>query len=545
MQKYKSNLTSVSGAAVRGASITVLDESGANASIFLDRDGTLPAGNPLKTAQDGTFEFYASNGRYSLRTDSSGLNVLEEDVIMLLDPDQAAESGPIGDAIKGAQEFTAYGGSDPTTVQKQLLGQNDEAPVSRGFWADDPSGANIHRFRDRSFFGDGVKHSGRRIAPLGESWLTKYGANYFEKNSYNIMLSEEDRGRCPLIVGCYTGPDETVSNYNMGFGAVTVNRGVGTMGRAAYLEAFHFGDALQSLGLEIQVGNYSNESRSANPYLGSGNADGLTLGAESGYGYVVGDSNTPIPAPTGPAGTAIFVKAGTGSEAFRRYRQGLLFSTGSLFRGTDGLNGNALAIGLAQGHELAWYASSTMKAVTVRSDITAIAGDGVGIIFKNASVQVVGNAESPLASFTHDKVGAGGVNYVDLKNARVNVYPQLTATGADTNIGIDFRSKGTGPLRFFTRGGAGEELRLQSVVAAAVNFVAINGQSAGSAPRITVLGADANIDLELSGKGAGVVKLGYGSLASANAAAFTADRCIPIKDASGNTFYVPAKNSAW
>lgn len=104
MQKYKSNLTSVSGAAVRGASITVLDESGAIASIFLDRSGALPAGNPLKTAQDGTFEFYAANGRYSLRTDSSGLNVLEEDVILMFDPDDATASGPIADAINEAKD---------------------------------------------------------------------------------------------------------------------------------------------------------------------------------------------------------------------------------------------------------------------------------------------------------------------------------------------------------------------------------------------------------------------------------------------------------
>lgn len=104
MQKYKSNLTSVSGAAVRGASVTVLDESGATASIFLDRAGILPAGNPLKTGQDGTFEFYAANGRYSLRTDSSGLNVLEEDVILMFDPDDATVSGPIADAIQDAKD---------------------------------------------------------------------------------------------------------------------------------------------------------------------------------------------------------------------------------------------------------------------------------------------------------------------------------------------------------------------------------------------------------------------------------------------------------
>lgn len=104
MQKYKSNLTSVSGAAVRGASVTVLDESGALASIFLDRAGTLPAGNPLTTSQDGTFEFYAANGRYSLRTDSSGLNVLEEDVILLFDPDTSFTQEGTGAITKDSQD---------------------------------------------------------------------------------------------------------------------------------------------------------------------------------------------------------------------------------------------------------------------------------------------------------------------------------------------------------------------------------------------------------------------------------------------------------
>ena len=126
MQKYKSNLTSVSGAAVRGASITVLDESGATASIFLDRAGDLPAGNPLKTAQDGTFEFYAANGRYSLRTDSSGLNVLEEDVILMFDPDDAAVSGPIADAIQDAKDSADQAQQSAANAQDSA----DEAQAS-------------------------------------------------------------------------------------------------------------------------------------------------------------------------------------------------------------------------------------------------------------------------------------------------------------------------------------------------------------------------------------------------------------------------------
>ena len=690
MQKYKSNITTTSGAAVRNVPVHVLAEDGSPAAIFLDRAGTVSASNPLITAADGTFYFYAVNGRYSLRTTVDGVTITDDDVVLMMDPAEITVAGPIAEAVAAAQAAATaaetavadsgipvlvssaqnavvdanaaldqaiassnsaalsktdadaardasvaaknaasatlaeihnhyYGplASDPVTrpdgsaVQVgdeyqnttthvrmvyadgawrdvsaaaislrtdrsilsypdyttataaaatlpdgQLLhvadtgveytAQSGVLATKTGFWADVlPGGAQIFKSVGRHFYGDGAKNTGRKTAPLGGSWLTKYGANYFEKNSYNIMLSEEDQGKCPLLVGCYTGPSETVSNYNMGFGAVTVNRGQGTMGRAAYLEAMHFGSANQTLGMEIQVGNYSDASRSANPYEGQGNADGLMLSVEAGYGYVTGDENTPVPDPTGPAGTAIFMKGASGSGAFRRWRQGILFGQYSLYRGSDGLTGNALAIGMAQGHEVSWFASSALVGAKLRSDVTAVAGDGVGIIFKNSSVQIVGNAESPLASFTHDKVGAGGVNYVDLKNARANVFPQLTATGSDTNIGIDFRSKGTGVLRFFTRGGASEELRIQNVVANAVNFVAISGQATNAAPRVTVLGADANIDLELAGKGTGVIKFGYNSTAATTPASFTADRCIQIKDASGTTYYIPARSSAW
>lgn len=133
MQKYKSNLTSVSGAAVRGASVTVLDESGAVASIFLDRAGALPAGNPLKTGQDGTFEFYAANGRYSLRTDSSGLNVLEEDVIMMFDPEDGAESGPIADAAAALGDLETSGNLTPTAEWSEV-----PSVVNRALGATDP-----------------------------------------------------------------------------------------------------------------------------------------------------------------------------------------------------------------------------------------------------------------------------------------------------------------------------------------------------------------------------------------------------------------------
>ena len=51
MQKYKSNITTTSGAAVRNVPVTVLKEDGALASLFLDRYGHVAAPNPLKTGR--------------------------------------------------------------------------------------------------------------------------------------------------------------------------------------------------------------------------------------------------------------------------------------------------------------------------------------------------------------------------------------------------------------------------------------------------------------------------------------------------------------
>ncbi|WP_370682272.1 hypothetical protein [Comamonas sp. GB3 AK4-5] len=99
MQKYKSNITTTSGAAIRNVPVTVLKEDGSLASIFLDRAGQVVAPNPMKSDADGTFYFYAANGRYSLRTTVDGMTVTDDDVVQLADPDELAKSGPIAEAI--------------------------------------------------------------------------------------------------------------------------------------------------------------------------------------------------------------------------------------------------------------------------------------------------------------------------------------------------------------------------------------------------------------------------------------------------------------
>ena len=103
MQKYKSNITTTSGAAVRGVHVLVIDEDGNNAALFLDRAGTVPAQNPLTTGPDGVFYFYAVNGRYSLRTTVDGVTITDDDVVLMMDPAEITVAGPIAEAMAAAQ----------------------------------------------------------------------------------------------------------------------------------------------------------------------------------------------------------------------------------------------------------------------------------------------------------------------------------------------------------------------------------------------------------------------------------------------------------
>lgn len=103
MQKYKSNITSTTGAAIRNVPVTVLNEAGELASLFLDRAGAIAAPNPLATDSSGNFYFYAVNGRYSLRTTVEGVTITDDDVVLLQDPVEITVAGPIAEAIAAAQ----------------------------------------------------------------------------------------------------------------------------------------------------------------------------------------------------------------------------------------------------------------------------------------------------------------------------------------------------------------------------------------------------------------------------------------------------------
>ncbi|MDH1815709.1 hypothetical protein [Comamonas aquatica] len=103
MQKYQSIISGTNGSVIRNVPVTVLKEDGSLAEIFLDREGQVPAPNPLATDSRGVFYFYAKNGRYSLRTSVDGITITDADAVLLNDPEEITTAGPIADAVLRAE----------------------------------------------------------------------------------------------------------------------------------------------------------------------------------------------------------------------------------------------------------------------------------------------------------------------------------------------------------------------------------------------------------------------------------------------------------
>ena len=124
---------------------------------------------------------------------------------------------------------------------------------------------------------------------------------------------------------------------------------------------------------------------------------------------------------------------------------------------------------------------------------------------------------------------ASAVNYVQVTGSATTLFPNISAQGSDTNIGLTFASKGSQAIRFNTNT-SDQQFRVTHT-ASAVNYVQVSGNIAGSAPRILSEGSDTNIDLTLTPKGTGNVRFGT---YTANMA-LTIQGYIEIKDSGGTT----------
>ena len=153
----------------------------------------------------------------------------------------------------------------------------------------------------------------------------------------------------------------------------------------------------------------------------------------------------------------------------------------------------------------------------------------------NASFGFNSNGTSAIQFGTNGNTGntqmqvahtASAVNFVQVTGAATGLGPTISTQGSDANVGMAFRSKGSGFISF------GQDSTNQFEIirtASAVNRLRVTGSTAGNAPIMASEGTDTNIDLALTPKGTGLVRFGTRT-ASADAAI---TGYIEIRDSGG------------
>ncbi len=101
------------------------------------------------------------------------------------------------------------------------------------------------------------------------------------------------------------------------------------------------------------------------------------------------------------------------------------------------------------------------------------------------------------------------VNCFGMQNAATGDNPGLYAVGSDSDIDIDLISKGTGTINFYDD--AGNLIAFLQPTASGVNHIGIGNNATGQSPAIEAGGSDADITLNVLGKGTGGVRIQGGT----------------------------------
>lgn len=189
----------------------------------------------------------------------------------------------------------------------------------------------------------------------------------------------------------------------------------------------------------------------------------------------------------------------------------------------------------------------TYNGLLVEQD--SIAPAGRGALFSGDTSTVL--ASRPFAAIEIDQLWTAGIEFQGATFTN-NVAIDLGATHKINwgNLGTSINSV-AGSIRFDSAVSTNVEVNPGGITAArfsyvatAVNFLNMFGNIAGAAPNIGAAGADANIDIQISPKGTGVLNYNKAAVAATTPANFTATHMVDIK-LNGVAYKIPARVAAW
>jgi hypothetical protein len=131
----------------------------------------------------------------------------------------------------------------------------------------------------------------------------------------------------------------------------------------------------------------------------------------------------------------------------------------------------------------------------------------------NVILNVASKNNSPILFFANGseqfRAGQTGtaVNSLTLAGGAAGLGPSISSRGSDPNVNLNFSTKGTGGLIFYTNNGANAQFQILDR-ASSVNYCSTRGGAAGSPPTLSAVGSDTDINLSLVTKGTGRVQFG-------------------------------------
>ncbi|MBZ3694043.1 hypothetical protein [Phyllobacterium calauticae] len=152
-----------------------------------------------------------------------------------------------------------------------------------------------------------------------------------------------------------------------------------------------------------------------------------------------GDPNTG--APANPSTNAILI-----GKNGHTWNTGFVFAADGI-TGTDGITGVGVAIKMARGHEIQWWASSTQKTAAIRSEGDAVGSINKEIVFRNTTVSIQPASVPKLFDFNFGANPANGMTFQAGPAGQISPSfgkVSLVGTGSDENLDIELRPKGGG-----------------------------------------------------------------------------------------------------
>jgi hypothetical protein len=171
-----------------------------------------------------------------------------------------------------------------------------------------------------------------------------------------------------------------------------------------------------------------------------------------------------------------------------------------------------------------------------------------GLYLAAANNPAVSAASLLVAKFA---ANASSVNSLLFRASQTLVNPVIFSQG-EANVGLTIATQGTGNINFSSNNGVGGQVIIVGGATAAVNHLNLYGAATTVAPIVEAGGADVNIDLVLRTKGTGQLQVGLAGQMAANGTVATAltavgptganvtvQEWLQIKNSAGVIRYIP------